>query len=283
MRVGVIGLGLMGWRIAKNFAKDGMLTGVWNRTKEKALNFSRQFNVPYYPLEELPEKTDYIITVLSDDNAVNQVVEKILPKLSGKILIDMSTISPKTSLELARKVKNVNGLMYDAPLTGSVGIEERKATIMIGGPKEKSTEVVELLKHTANNVLYIGDNGSGLYMKLVNNLVTSAYMTAIAEAYSLGIKAGLDVNMISEFLSNYSIASSPLSKLKCEKIAKSDYSTQFSLKLMTKDLKIINKECEELGITNFISSIILKLHELALKYGLGELDMSAIKLLYDKI
>lgn len=151
------------------------------------------------------------------------------------------------------------------------------------GPKEKSKEVIELLRHTANNVLYIGENGAGLYMKLVNNLIASAYMAAIAEAYSLGIKAGLDVNKISEFLSNYSIVSSPLTRLKYEKIAKGDYSPQFKLRLMTKDLRIINQVCEELGVTNFISSITLKLHEMALKYDLGELDMSAIKLLCDKL
>lgn len=283
MRVGVVGLGLMGWRIAKNFAEDNLLAGVWNRTKEKALDFSKRFGIPYYELEELPEKVDVIITVLSDDNAVKGIVERVLNKLSGKIIIDMSTISPKTSIQLAKKVKEADGLMYDAPFTGSVGIEQRRATVMVGGPKEKSEEIVELLKHTANNVIYVGDNGMGLYMKLVNQLMVGAYMAAMAEAYSLGTKAGLDVNKISEFLANYSIISSPQSKLKCEKISKGDYSPQFSLKLMTKDLRLINEACEDLGVTNFISSITLKLYELATKYGLGELDLSAIKLLYDKM
>ncbi|ARM74784.1 hypothetical protein B6F84_01255 [Acidianus manzaensis] len=281
MKVGVVGLGLMGYRIAKNFAKDQMLTVVWNRTREKAEKFSKEFNVSFVPLEDLPKYCDVIILVLSDDNAVEEVIGKILPKVRGKIIVDMSTISPETSISLAKRVDSMGGIMYDAPLTGSVGIEERKATIMLGGPKEKSEEVIDLLKHTANNVLYIGGNGSGLFMKLVNNLIASAYMTALAEAYSLGIKSGLDVHKISEFLSNYSIVSSPLSKLKCIKIEQRDYSPQFSLKLMTKDLKIINKECENLGVTNFISSLVLKLHELAIKYGLGELDMSAIEMLYE--
>ncbi|WP_162568943.1 NAD(P)-dependent oxidoreductase [Acidianus sulfidivorans] len=280
MKVGVVGLGLMGSRIAKNFAKDGLLTAVWNRTEEKAIKFSKEFGIPYIQLENLPDYADAIILVLSDDNAVTNVIKRLLPKIKGKILIDMSTITPEVSIELATLIKNMGGLMYDAPLTGSVGIEERKATVMVGGPKEKSEEVVNLLKHTANNVLYIGENGSGLFMKLVNNLLASSYMTALAEAYSLGIKAGLKAEKITEFLSNYSIVSSPLSKLKCPKIEQNNFEPQFSLKLMTKDLRIINKECENLGVTNFISSLVLKLHELALKNNLENLDMSAIYLLY---
>ncbi|WP_054846254.1 NAD(P)-dependent oxidoreductase [Sulfuracidifex tepidarius] len=153
MKVVVLGLGTMGWRIAKNFAKEGVLVGVWNRTEEKAKRFSSEFGVPPLSLSEL-EDVEYVLLSLSDDEAVSSVMRKF--EVRGKVVVDTSTISPRTSISLAEEVKKRGGVMYDAPITGSTGIEQRKATVMVGGPEERKNDVISLLRMTADKVIYVG-------------------------------------------------------------------------------------------------------------------------------
>jgi len=272
MEVTVLGLGTMGWRIAKNYAKAGMLKGVWNRTEEKSKLFSKEFGVPFVSLDKISSR--FILLSLSDDDAVTSVVRKI--DVKGKVIIDTSTISPRTSKSLAKEISSMGGVMYDAPVTGSTGIEERKATVMLGGPKEGVEEVISLLKVTANKVIYVGDNGSGLYLKLVNNLVAASYMEALAEAFTLAERAGLDLEIVSSFLSDGSIISSPLSSMKSRMLKERNYITQFRLSLMAKDLRIIDQECSSLGVANMTSSVTAKLFASALRSGLGDLDMASI-------
>ncbi|MCY0850992.1 NAD(P)-dependent oxidoreductase [Sulfuracidifex metallicus] len=272
MEVTVLGLGTMGWRIAKNYAKAGMLKGVWNRTEEKSKLFSKEFGVPVVSLDKISSR--FILLSLSNDDAVTSVVRKI--DVKGKVIIDTSTISPRTSKSLGKEISSMGGVMYDAPVTGSTGIEERKATVMLGGPKEGVEEVISLLKVTANKVIYVGDNGSGLYLKLVNNLIAASYMEALAEAFTLAERAGLDLEIVSSFLSEGSIISSPLSSMKSRMLKERNYITQFRLSLMAKDLGIIDQECSSLGVANMISSITAKLFASASRSGLGDLDMASI-------
>ncbi len=273
MKVAVIGLGTMGWRIAKNFATEGILGGIWNRTEGKAKLFSSQFGVKILNLSNL-EGIDFIILSLSDDEAVSSVLERL--DVKSKVVIDTSTISPRTSIRLARQVMERGGVMYDAPITGSTGIEQRKATVMVGGPEERKEEVISLLRRTANRVIYVGGNGAGLYLKLVNNLIAGTYMLALAEGFSLAEKAGLDLGLVSSFLSEGSIVSSPLSSLKSPMLRDRKYETQFRLSLMAKDLRIINRECESLSVVNLLSSLASKLFDAASTSGLGEMDMASV-------
>lgn len=110
-RVGVIGLGVMGSRIAENLYRAGLLTGVYNRSRAKAEDFHMKHpDVKVYSSPaELAADVNYIITVLSDDTAVSSVIEALLPHVKGKVIIEMSTISPTTSVSLAAKVSGAGG------------------------------------------------------------------------------------------------------------------------------------------------------------------------------
>ncbi|MGB9729717.1 MAG: NAD(P)-dependent oxidoreductase [Thermoprotei archaeon] len=278
MNVGLIGLGVMGWRIGANLVKANSLNIVYNRTLNKAENFSKIYGISYArSLEEISKNSDFIITMLSDDTAVSSVVNQILPYLKGKILVDMSTISPSISIELAKKVMENDGIMFDAPVIGtSIMVEQKKIVVLVGGPNEYFNTIKGILQHTSSSIIYIGENGMGLYAKLVNNLLLGSYIAAIAEAYNFGIKSGLDPNIIAKILTELSSARSPTSELKVPKILFTDYSTQFATKHMRKDLEIVQKEAQRIKAITPMSAIALQLYKMTEGLGLSESDFVSI-------
>lgn len=284
MKIGLAGLGVMGWRIGANLAKDGKLDIVYNRTDSKARQFSEKYGVQHaISVEELFQEADMIITMLSDDRAVQSFINKSLPLVKGKTIVDMSTISPSLSMELAQEVRNKGGMMYDAPVIGtSVFVEQRKLIVLLGGPQERAEEVSSVLSSTASQVLYIGPNGSGLYAKLVNNLMVGAYVASLAEAFNLGKSAGISDEVVSKILVNYGSVRSPTSEIKVPKLVSRDYETQFAVRHMRKDLEIISREAERLNIPNPMSSIALQLYRLAEMMGLSEMDYVSVYEIYTR-
>lgn len=277
--VAVAGLGVMGWWIAVNMKKAGHLKAVYNRTVAKAEEFSRQYGVKYVTdPKALFDEADIVITMLSDSEAVSGFIRSVLDRVKGKVIVDMSTIHPSVSVSLAKEVEKNGGMMYDAPVIGtSVFAQQGRLTVLLGGPEAKRREVEEVLKATAQNVIYIGPNGSGLYAKLVNNLMVGVYVAALAEALELGRKAGLSYDVIEKVLTQYTSASPVTAGLKLPKMEKGDYSTQFATKHMRKDLEIIQDEAKSLKVVTPLSSLALQLYRLAEKLGYGELDYSSVK------
>ncbi|MGC9105377.1 MAG: NAD(P)-dependent oxidoreductase [Thermoprotei archaeon] len=279
MKVGLAGLGVMGWWIAANLRRAGHLTVVYNRTREKAVKFSREYNVEVAETpRELFRKADMVITMLSDSDAVSSFVSSVLDDVRGKTLVDMSTIHPSVSVRLAREVESRGGRMYDAPVIGtSVFAQQAKLTVLLGGPKDGREEVEGVLKATAQAVIYVGPNGSGLYAKLVNNLMVGVYVSALAEALEFGLRAGLDHQIIIDVLSKYTSASPTTAGLKLPKMLSGDYSVQFATKHMRKDLEIIQDEAKALKAPTILSSLALQLYRIAENSGYGELDYSSVK------
>nr|WP_188848649.1 NAD(P)-dependent oxidoreductase [Sulfodiicoccus acidiphilus] len=283
MKVGLVGLGVMGWPIAANLASAGKLSYVANRTQSKAREFATTFKVEALEMRELAAESDVVITMLSDDSAVRDFVRSVLAYLKGKILVDMSTISPSLSIQLAEEVRGAGGVMYDAPVVGtSIFAQQRKLVVLLGGPEEKRELVEDLLKHTASAVVYFGGNGSGLYSKLVNNLMVGTYVAALAEAFNLGVKAGLSKEQVERILTQLSSVRSPTSELKAPKLRTEDYSTQFATKHMRKDLEIVQGEAQRLGLFVPMSSLALQLYRLAEASGMAERDFSSIYEIYKK-
>ncbi|AWR97824.2 NAD-binding protein [Acidianus sulfidivorans JP7] len=285
-KIGLIGLGVMGWRIGVNLAKAQRLTTVYDRTIEKAQKFSQEYKVNYTKTpEELAENSDIVITMLADDNAVSSVVTRIIDKLKGKILIDMSTISPSLSIQLSNQIKEKGGVMLDAPVIGtSVFVEQKKLTVMVGGPKEYFEKIKdEILSYTASTIIYMGPNGSGLYAKLVNNLLLGAYAVALAEAYNFGIKSGLPKEEVGKILAELSSAKSPTSEIKMPKILSEDYSPQFATKHMRKDLEIIQKESQNIKAITPMSSLALQFYRMLEALGYSEEDYISIVQLFKKL
>ncbi|MGC9183184.1 NAD(P)-dependent oxidoreductase [Caldisphaera sp.] len=285
MKVGIIGLGIMGYRIAKNLAKDDILNYVYDRTPAKAMEFKKEFeNVEYFnDPTELAKSSDVVITILSDDNAVTSIIKPLIPIASNKIIIDMSTISPITSYELAKEI-NSKGYFYDAPIIGtSIAVENKSIVILVGGPYEKFETVKEILTHTSNNIVYMGANGFGLKGKLVNNLLIGVYMAALSEAFNFGLDLGLTKEQIGDILSKLSSARSPTSEIKIPKIINGDYSTQFSVKNIRKDLDIIINISQHYNSLVPLASLTENLYKITESLGYSSLDFSSIFEMYRKL
>lgn len=290
VKVGVIGLGVMGWRIAKNLRDDGLLIGVYNRTLEKAQEFAKYYNVEVFNTPaELTRNADVILLMLSDDDAVRSVItgkNGVLEGLSkDKLVIDMSTISPSTSIELAGMVKEKGADMVDAPVIGtSVAVEKREIVVLVGGSNEAFQRARDVLIHTARVVIHVGPNGYGLYAKLINNALLGSYVVALAEAINLGKAFGLSDSVIMDVLTRLSSARSPTSELKVPKILSNDFSVQFATKHMRKDLDIISREAARLGIPIPMASLALQFYRMAEKAGLSNEDFAAVfKVLSGKV
>ncbi|MDT7902792.1 MAG: NAD(P)-dependent oxidoreductase [Caldivirga sp.] len=280
--VGVIGLGTMGWRIAKVLREDGLLRGVYNRTPSKARAFAEEFKVKVYGNPaELARDVDVILSIVSDDDAVKAVMlgdGGVLNGVKGgSLVIEMSTISPSTSIELAKLVKGRGGLMVDAPVIGtSVLVERRQAVVLVGGEDEAFEKAREVVSHFASSVVHVGPNGYGLYAKLVNNALLGSYVAALAEVVNLGEAMGLSGDVITDVLVKLSSARSPTSELKVPKMIKGDFSVQFATKHMRKDLDLVSKEASRLGVPIPLASLSLQLYRIAEAMGLSNEDFSAV-------
>ncbi|AHC50881.1 3-hydroxyisobutyrate dehydrogenase [Sulfolobus acidocaldarius SUSAZ] len=284
MRIGLAGLGLMGYRIAANLAKAGKLNMVYNRTVGKAEQFHKEYGVKYAEdPKSLIQSVDFLITMLSDDEAVKSFITPLLPYVKDKIIVDMSTISPSTSISISNEVSKHGGIMFDTPVIGTtIAVEQKKITVLVGGPKEKFNIVQDVLKETAANIIYVGKNGSALYTKIANNLLTGIYMTALAEAFTFGVRSGLDPEEIKTILSQYASVKSPFMELKLPKVISGDYSTQFATKHMAKDLEIAVRESQNLKVITPLTSISLQLYRLADGLGYGDSDFSSVVEVYKK-
>ncbi|WP_062406480.1 NAD(P)-dependent oxidoreductase [Sulfolobus acidocaldarius] len=284
MRIGLAGLGIMGYRIAANLAKAGKLNMVYNRTVSKAEQFHKEYGVKYAEdPKSLIQSVDFLITMLSDDEAVKSFITPLLPYVKDKIIVDMSTISPSTSISLSNEVSKHGGIMFDTPVIGTtIAVEQKKITVLVGGPKEKFNIVQDVLKETAANVIYVGKNGSALYAKIANNLLTGIYMTTLAEAFTFGVRSGLDPEEIKTILSQYASVKSPFMELKLPKVISGDYSTQFATKHMAKDLEIAVRESQNLKVITPLTSISLQLYRLADGLGYGDSDFASVIEVYKK-
>jgi 3-hydroxyisobutyrate dehydrogenase-like beta-hydroxyacid dehydrogenase len=243
--ISYLGLGTMGSGMASNLLKTGYELTVWNRSAEKCEPFVRKgARVADTPADAVRD-VDLVIYMLSNDQAVEEVVFGANGILSGikegQIAIDMSTVLPATSLreEEAYAKRGVDFL--DAPVFGSKNESaDAKLWIMAAGNKAIFEKVKPVLQHLGQTVHYFGKNGNATAMKLVGNLIVALELEALSEGLVLARKAGLDLSTVMEVVKVADFRS-PLLVSNGQNILKRDFSTSFALKLMLKDAGIIDK------------------------------------------
>ncbi len=285
MKVGLIGLGVIGTRVGAKLADAGSLDVVYNRTQAKAESFSKERGIRHSgSFQDLASECDVIVTVLSDDEAVLGVYGGLSEaSVKGKTFLDMSTIAPSTSVGVAEQLKRRGASMLDVPVVGSANmLEKKEAVLMVGGEKGDFERVSPLLHSVSNQVLHVGPNGAGLRLKLVHNLALGSYIVALSEAVNFGLEGGLDPSMIEMLLVSLSSIRSPNSALKVPKILTSDYTMQFSLKHMIKDLNIIEAEARRQRSPIPLGSLALQLYRLAEKRGFADKDYVVVAELFRK-
>lgn len=278
--VGFIGLGNMGRPIAFNLLKAGYPLVVWNRTEAKAKDFLEEGAVWAGSPREVAEQCDILLTVLADATAVREVLLGAdgVAMAEGKrpIVVEMSTISPVESLALAEHLRRKGFIMLDSPISGSTkAAEDAAMTLLVGGEARALEKVRPVLEAVAKNVYYMGGNGQGCYMKLVNNVILAAVLSGFSEAFVMGRKAGLDGDQMLDVILHGS-AACPLLQFKGKAIAQRNFVPTFHLRMMRKDLSLAMVTADGLRTPMPLTSLLNELHQAGMAKGLGDEDFSSI-------
>jgi 3-hydroxyisobutyrate dehydrogenase-like beta-hydroxyacid dehydrogenase len=238
--LGFVGLGVMGSEMVLRLLEKGhSLTG-YNRTRSKAARLlDRGMKWAGSP-REVAAASDFTFSMVTNSAALETIVEGpdgILAGLSpGKVLIDMSTVSPEFSRCVAAKVRTKGADMVDAPVSGSViTLQEGKLSVMVGGRKDTFDRVMPLLLDIGPKVTYVGDNGLALVMKIAANLSLAVQMLAFSEGVLLAEKSGISREVAVEVLTNSAIAS-PMVKYRGPFVLKLPAEAWFNVNMMQKDM-----------------------------------------------
>lgn len=281
MKIGFIGVGIMGSAMAANLLKAGHQLTIWNRSAGKceallALGAS---------LAESPaavaQGSEIVCAMMADPLAVASVRDGELGIIAGLApgqgYIDLSTIDAATSRETARLARQRGALFLEAPVAGSrKPAEDGALTIMAAGDRALYDQALPLLEAMGKKILFLGEVGAAARMKLANNLVMAGMLTALAEGMALASGSGLDLSQLLEVLDSGAL-SNPMFRLKGGAMAaQAGFPAAFPLKHMQKDLRLALQLAEELKQPLFATATVNELYKQALADGLGDSDFAAI-------
>jgi 3-hydroxyisobutyrate dehydrogenase len=242
-RVGFIGLGLMGSRLARRLRTAGWRIRAWNRSPQPAAEIRREGIAVSASVPELVTESDVILSSLANDAAVRSVyLDKAGVFSAAKprtVILEMSTISPELSRDLHQEADNRGVSFLDVAISGSTpAVDAGTITLLAGGDKETFEQCVPIFESIARQWFLIGPGSAGVRMKLVVNLLLGLDMQAIAEAVSLGEHLEIDRNVLLDVLSKTAVVA-PAMAGKFRKIKDADYSPEFPLRLMSKDMDLV--------------------------------------------
>ncbi|VVA44268.1 6-phosphogluconate dehydrogenase, NAD-binding protein [Candidatus Roizmanbacteria bacterium] len=280
MKIGFIGLGLMGNLMAKNIHKSGFDLTVYNRTSGKTDEFKKLGVKIASSPKELAQRTDVIITMITAAQDVKQILFGKNGVIYGKnkdlVVIDMGTIGPTAAREIAERLEENQIDFIDAPVTGSTPkAKTGELTIFVGGKKEVFEKVKPVLLAMGKNIHYMGGSGLGQAIKMINNQLIAATITALAEGMLLADVLNLNRKLAADVLSTVP-ALSPMMNLKLSDYVKNEFPLLFSMSNMTKDLKLANYEAKKTKKKLPLAEKNLQLFKKAMKKGLGPRDFSSI-------
>lgn len=289
--IGFIGLGNMGLPMAENIRRAGYPLIVWNRTIQRTKTLVDMGAQVATSPSELTRRSSIIFIMLPGPHEVREVVlgknDGLSPVIdsmqANKILVDMTTNLPDISRIIEKEVHRKGGEMLDAPVSGSVKpATDGTLTILVGGKKRVLDKIKPLLLTMGKNILHIGPIGSACTMKLVLNMHLAAVMASFAESLAFGFKSGLEPTKTLEVINN-SIMKTYISEMKGLKVINHDWSTAFSLNLMSKDLELVEETANRVRAPIPITSIIKQIYDSCISNGKGEMDFSIVATKFEKM
>ena len=286
-KVGFVGLGIMGGPMAKNLIEAGHELVLYNRTREKAEELAGDGVEVAESPKQVAEKSDVIITMLPDSPQVEEVLAGeggVLEGVKeGALIVDMSTISPVVTRELAERVEERGASLLDAPVSGGdVGAEQGTLSIMVGGSEEDFQRAEPLFDVMGKVATHVGPVGAGQTAKACNQIVVALNIEAVSEALVLGSKAGVDPAKILDAISG-GLAGSAVMEAKREKMLGHDFDPGFRIELHHKDLGIALAAGREYGVSLPITAIVDQMLEALKAKGRGDRDHSAILTLVEDL
>ena len=278
--VGFVGLGVMGSRMVKRLLDAGQNVTGYNRTKSKAQWLIDAGMKWAETPRAAAEAADVVISMVTNTEALQAIAsgpDGVLAGLgSGKIYVDMSTVSPAASRELAAKVAAKGARMLDAPVSGSVStLEEGKLSIMVGGDRAAFERASPILEKIGPKVTHVGGNGLAVSMKIATNLSLAVQMLAFSEGVLLAEKSGIKRETAVEVLLN-SVIASPMVKYRGPFVLKMPDEAWFDVNMMQKDLLLALEMGRELNVPLPTTSMTNEMLTAARGMGLEKKDFAAL-------
>lgn len=281
-KIGFIGLGIMGKPMALNLIKAGYSVSILEKSGA-AKEMVEAGAKSYTSCSTLAQDSDVIITMLPDSPEVEKmvfgedgIIEGIKP---GTIFVDMSTIAPATALKIYQAFQDKNVQALDAPVSGGqVGAENATISIMVGGNEDAFNEVLPIFNVMGKSAVLIGGAGAGQTTKACNQIIVGMTIQAVAEAFALANKAGVDLAKMREALLG-GFAQSRILDLHGQRIIDNNFKPGFKIKLHRKDMNIALQTGREFSVPLFGSAQVAANMDAIIAQGNGELDHSSLYLL----
>lgn len=277
-KLGFLGLGLMGYPMARNLLRAGHSVAVWSNTAAKATQLAGEAGaVACATPAEVAKQADVVFLCVGDTAMVEDVLLGKNGVLEGgkkgMIVVDASTISPSASVKIGEKLGQAGIDFLGAPVTGSTpGAINGTLTFMVGGNEQTFKSLLPILEVMGKKLYYCGGPGMGLHAKLSQNLILSNILQAFNEGLVLSTKAGVDPTLMLDILSN-SAAKCGLIEYKAPFVFKRDFTTNFSVKWMHKDIGLMLDSGAELDVPLPLTGLTRQMFQMAISQGHGEEDI----------
>lgn len=268
--VAVLGLGIMGEAMARNLDKDGLLTAAWNRTARK--DFPK-FNASVH---NTVKNSEIILILVTDDQAVSDLLHLIEPDLGKQhLIIQCGTVKPDSNILFQKRVEKTGARFIEALIGGSKGAAiNRQIIFYTGGNKDDVQRAEPVLEKISAKCIYIGETGKASHIKLAMNLNIAMQVEALCESFAYAERAGIDADTFFNVLKS-NTAWNRLSEYKEMKFREMDFSPQFSVKNMHKDVRLAletDGQDKRLTLLSALESIFTRAEEA----GFGKEDMVAL-------
>ncbi len=286
MKIGFIGIGVMGEAMANHLLEAGHDLFVYNRTKSKADRLVEQGATWCESVADVAKASELIFTIIGVPADVESVYldELGLIKQSkpGTILVDMTTSTPELAKRIDEAGKQQGVFCLDAPVTGGdVGAKNGTLTIMVGGEEEIFKKILPVLELMGKTIVYMGAAGSGQHTKMANQIAIAGAAIGMVEALAYSKGADLDLQSVLEALTSGSAASWQLSNM-APRIIREDFNPGFYIKHFIKDMRIASSEAKEMQVELPGLDLVLSLYEECEKQNLENLGTQALYKLYEK-
>ncbi|MFU9138853.1 2-hydroxy-3-oxopropionate reductase [Erwinia tasmaniensis] len=287
MKIGFIGLGIMGKPMSKNLLKAGYSLVVRDHNTESEAELARAGAVVANSAKAVAEQCEVIITMLPNSPHVREVLlgeESIIQGARpGTVVIDMSSIAPLASREFHQALAKKEIALLDAPVSGG----EPKAiegtlSVMVGGDKALFDKCYEIMKAMAGSVVHTGDIGAGNVTKLANQVIVALNIAAMSEALALATKAGVEPQQVFQAIRG-GLAGSTVLDAKVPMVLARDFKPGFRINLHIKDLANALDTSHEVGAQLPLTAAVMEMMQMLRADGLGDADHSALACYYEKL
>ena len=272
-KIGFIGLGIMGRGMVDNLMKHGFDLTIWNRTASRMTPFVERGATAAASPKAVAENSDIIIICVSDTPDVEQVVlgeDGVIHGVSaGDLVIDMSTINPVNTVDIARQLKSKGVNMLDAPISGgSEGAEKGTLSIMIGGDAADIERANACFQAMGSFITHVGDQGAGQTVKLANQILCVVNMLAASEALLFAHAGGVDLDKTLQAITGGAAGSWMLAN-RGPQVIRDYWAPGFSVDLQQKDLRLVMGAADEMGVPVIATALCFNLYRVLQQQGLG--------------